>query len=153
MFPRSMFSRSGVLRGFRVLLFWGGGGWRAESAERAVAARPAALPRQPNIVWITCEDTSPHFGCYGDRKAITPRLHKFASEGARYVNAYSVAGVCAPSRSCLITGMYPTSIGSQHMRSRAVLPESLRCFPEYLRRAGYYCTNNSKTDYNFVHAP
>jgi len=123
------------------------------AAEPAVADRPDLTPRRPNILWITCEDISPHLGCYGDRRAVTPRLDQLASEGARYVHAFSIAGVCAPSRSCLITGMYPTSIGSQHMRSRAVLPPSIRCFPEYLRQAGYYCTNNVKTDYNFVHDP
>ena len=43
----------------------------------------------------------------------------------------------------------PCSIGSQHMRSKTVLPPDVKCFTEYLREAGYYCTNNSKTDYNF----
>jgi uncharacterized sulfatase len=35
------------------------------------------------------------------------------------------------------------------MRYNALRPESIKCFPEYLRRRGYYCTNNIKTDYNF----
>jgi len=88
-------------------------------------------------------------GCYGDPQAITPNLDKLASQGALYTNAFSVAGVCAPSRSALITGMYPTTIGTHHMRCRGVPPEYVKCFPEYLRAVGYYCTNNSKTDYNF----
>jgi uncharacterized sulfatase len=45
--------------------------------------------------------------------------------------------------------MYPSTLGSQHMRCRATLPPSVRAFPAYLRDAGYYCTNNAKTDYNF----
>jgi len=53
------------------------------------------------------------------------------------------------SRSGIITGMYPISIGSQHMRSRIVPPAFVHCFTEALRAAGYYCTNRSKTDYNF----
>ncbi len=110
-------------------------------------AQPSRRPL--NIVWISCEDTSPTYGCYGDSLARTPNLDRFASEGARYDNAYSVYPVCAPSRSSIITGMYPASIGSHHMRSFAVPPPEVRCFPEYLRSAGYYCTNNSKTDYNF----
>lgn len=104
---------------------------------------------RPNILWISCEDSSPNLGCYGDRHAITPNLDRLANEGIRFENAFSVAGVCAPSRSCIITGMYPSSIGSQHMRSRATLSPQIRCFSEYLREAGYFCTNNSKTDYNF----
>lgn len=105
--------------------------------------------RPPNILWLTCEDMSPHLGCYGDIYANTPNLDALAREGMRYTNAFTVAGVCAPSRSCLITGMYPTTLGTCHMRCSHTPPEQVRCFPAYLRRAGYYCTNNVKTDYQF----
>lgn len=88
-------------------------------------------------------------GCYGDPHAITPHADALAKEGVRFTRAYSVAGVCAPSRSGIITGMYPTTLGSMHMRSNVKLGPDVRCFPEYLRVAGYYCTNNAKTDYNF----
>lgn len=111
-------------------------------------ARAEDAPR-PNILWITCEDASPNLGCYGDYYAVTPQLDRLAAEGVRYTYAFTVAGVCAPSRSCLITGMYPSTIGSQHMRSTTRLPEGVKCFTEYLREAGYYCSNNSKEDYNF----
>jgi N-sulfoglucosamine sulfohydrolase len=125
---------------------------------------------RPNIVWITCEDMSPHLGCYGDSLARTPALDKLAREGVRYTQAFSVSGVCAPSRSALITGMYPTTTGAMHMRTmtrtasidqirdpellaiptyEAVPSPEVKCFPEYLRMAGYYCTNNSKEDYQF----
>ena len=109
----------------------------------------AAEAQRPNILWISCEDTSPDLGCYGDRYARTPNLDRLAAQGIRYVNAFAVAGVCAPSRSGIITGMYPTTIGTHHMRSQAVPPPHIKCFTEYLRAAGYYCTNNAKTDYNF----
>ncbi len=112
--------------------------------------RAGARPGEPpNILWISCEDTSPDLGCYGDGWARTPNLDGLASQGARFTNAFTVAGVCAPSRSGIITAMYPTTIGTHHMRSKAVPPPYVKCFPEYLRAAGYYCTNNSKTDYNF----
>ncbi|MBX6311976.1 MAG: sulfatase-like hydrolase/transferase [Isosphaeraceae bacterium] len=104
---------------------------------------------RPNILWITCEDTSPDLGCYGDTYARTPNLDRLASQGARFTRAFTVYPVCAPSRSCIITGMYPMTIGSMHMRSKAVPPPYVKCFPEYLRAAGYFCTNNAKTDYNF----
>ncbi len=109
----------------------------------------AAGAGRPNILWISCEDTGPQLGCYGDPHAVTPALDRLAAQGVRYTRAYTVAGVCAPSRSGIITGMYPTTLGTHHMRCQATLPDFVRCFPEYLRRAGYYCTNNSKTDYNF----
>ncbi|UCD28158.1 MAG: sulfatase-like hydrolase/transferase, partial [Planctomycetota bacterium] len=106
-----------------------------------------------NILWITCEDMSLTLGCYGDDFAITPNLDKLAAQGVRYTNAFAVGSVCTPSRSCLITGLYPTSLGSQHLRCNIRLPDHIRCFTEYLRKAGYYCTNNVKQDYNFVAPP
>lgn len=113
-----------------------------------VLAAAQASPR-PNILWVSIEDSSPQLGCYGDRLAVTPNIDALAREGVRFTNAYATIGVCAPCRSSIITGMFPPSIGTQHMRSNAQPPEHVKCFPEYLRRAGYYCTNNSKTDYNF----
>lgn len=110
----------------------------------------AAAPDRPNILWITCEDISPNLGCYGDQYARTPVLDGLAAQGVRYMNAYGITGVCAPNRSCLITGVYPSTLGSHGMRSTTRLPDSIKCFPEYLQAAGYYCTNNVKTDYNFA---
>jgi uncharacterized sulfatase len=112
-------------------------------------ARAADTLARPNILWITCEDISPNLGCYGDPYAVTPNLDRLASQGVRYTHAFAPIGVCAPSRSCLITGMYPPSIGTHHMRCSGNLPEVVKCFTEYLRQAGYYCSNNVKTDYNF----
>ena len=115
----------------------------------------------PNILWISLEDTSPRFGCYGDAVARTPNLDKLAAQGCRYPNAFSTAGVCAPSRACIITGMYSTAIGTHHMRTQqppipdrpgsyeVVIPHYAKLLPEYLRGAGYFCTNNEKTDYQF----
>ena len=83
-------------------------------------ARTGAPP--PNILWLTCEDMSPHLGCYGDTYANTPNLDRFATEGQRYTHAFSTAGVCAPSRSCLIMGMYQTTLGTCHMRCNHAPP-------------------------------
>lgn len=107
-----------------------------------------ALAR-PNILWLSCEDISPHLSCYGDPHAITPNLDALASRGTRFTHAFTAAGVCAPCRSTIITGMYQNAIGTHHMRCNAVLPEWLTPFPGLLRSAGYYCTNNRKTDYQF----
>ncbi|MGC4003413.1 MAG: sulfatase [Pirellulales bacterium] len=104
---------------------------------------------RPNVVWISIEDTSPDLGCYGDTYAKTPVLDAFAKQSVRFDRAFTHAGVCAPSRSGIITGMYPTSMTTQHMRCQGVPETHIRCFTEYLREAGYYCTNNVKTDYQF----
>jgi arylsulfatase A-like enzyme len=118
---------------------------------------------RPNILWVSFEDTNPFYGCYGDPVARTPNVDRLAAEGCRWPNAFSTAGVCAPARSAVITGMYPISIGTHHMRTAhtnraapelptpysAVVPHYVKCFSEYLRALGYYCTNNVKTDYQF----
>jgi uncharacterized sulfatase len=106
---------------------------------------------RPNILWITCEDITPNLGCYGDTYAVTPNLDRLATQSVRYTRAFAPIGVCAPSRSSLILGMYAPSVGTQHMRCQGVLPTGVKCFPQYLCEAGYYCTNNAKTDYNFTH--
>ena len=109
-----------------------------------------ASAKTPNILWLSCEDISAHLGCYGDPHAITPRLDELATEGVRYTHAFTAAGVCAPCRSTVITGMYQNSIGTHHMRCNAKLPEWLTPFPMLMKDAGYYCTNASKTDYQFA---
>jgi len=109
----------------------------------------AGAAERPNILWISCEDISPHLGCYGDPVSRTPALDRLAEQGIRYTHAFTIAGVCAVNRSGTITGVYPVTIGTQHMRCQMAPPEHIRCFPEYLRRAGYFCSNNAKTDYNF----
>jgi N-sulfoglucosamine sulfohydrolase len=105
---------------------------------------------RPNILWLSCEDISAHLGCYGFPNATTPNLDQFAQEGVRYSHAFVTAGVCAPCRSAIITGMYQTSLGTQHMRCNAKLPKHVQPFTQYLKKAGYYCTNNSKQDYQFT---
>ncbi len=119
----------------------------AAPARRTVYRTPA---EKPNILWITCEDVSgPYLGCYGDIYARTPNLDELAKHSVIYTKAFATAPVCAPSRSCLVTGVYATSTGTQHLRSDVKLPREIKCFPEYLRAAGYYCSNNYKKDYNF----
>ena len=104
---------------------------------------------------------SPRLGVYGDALARTPVLDRLARESVRYTHAFTTAPVCAPSRAAIITGMYQTAIGAQHMRTTedrvpelpgpylAVPPFYVKAFPEYLRAAGYYTTNRAKTDYQF----
>ncbi|MHC4805568.1 MAG: sulfatase-like hydrolase/transferase [Planctomycetota bacterium] len=118
----------------------------------------ATKDKRPNIVWISTEDIGRNLGCYGDPDAITPTLDKLASHGARFTNAFTTAGVCAPMRSGVITGVVPITLGFHHMRSHGsgkkgsthpVKASHVRCFTEFLREAGYYCANNSKQDYQF----
>lgn len=105
---------------------------------------------RPNILWISSEDNGPQLGCYGDTYSNTPNLDRLASRSIRYTSCWSNAPVCAPARTTIITGMWPTSLGAQHMRSEVRLPDDIKLFPQLFRAAGYYCTNNAKEDYNLI---
>lgn len=136
-----------------------------QSGWLSAQSKTDAIKHHPNIIWITCEDISPYMMCYGADVVKTPNIDRLAKEGIQFQSVYTTAGVSAPSRSCFITGMYPMSIGTQHMRTlvnspavlqkigigrySAVLPEYVKAFPEYLRMNGYYTSNNEKEDYQF----
>ncbi|HCI54524.1 MAG TPA: sulfatase, partial [Bacteroidales bacterium] len=103
----------------------------------------------PNILWITSEDNSAYFtGCYGNTFATTPNIDRLASEGFLYTHAYATNAVSSPSRNTILTGVYSASNGNENMRSNYPTSGIIKGYPEYLHQAGYYCTNNSKTDYN-----
>ncbi|MEM7728738.1 MAG: sulfatase [Pseudomonadota bacterium] len=129
-------------------------------------ASPATAPAAetpPNIVLVMFEDMSSRIGAFGDPVANTPVLDAFAEESVRFPNTFTTAGICAPSRSALITGVHQQALGTMHMRTRgptglsgggpieydAVPPPEVKAFPEYLRALGYHTSNNGKTDYQF----
>jgi arylsulfatase A-like enzyme len=114
-----------------------------------------ASQERPNVLWITCEDISPYLGSYGFDQAQTPHLDKLAERSIRYSHAYANAPVCAVARATILSGMYASTTGTHQMRSMVQLPEQIPAYPKILREAGYYCTNNSKKDYNsqFINDP
>ena len=125
----------------------------------------------PNIIWLVAEDQSPDwFPMYGDSTIRLPHIESLARDGITFENAYSPVPVCAPARSSIITGMYPTTLGTHNMRTYApwrggpgkkpyetldipsyspVVPEGVKMFTQYLREKGYYTSNGPKEDYNF----
>lgn len=125
-------------------------------------------PKLPNIVWLVAEDQSPDwFPMYGDSTIKLPYLESLANDGVVFTNAVAPVPVCAPARSSIITGMYPTTLGTHNMRTYTpwlevnqptldslpsyspIVPEGVKMFPEYLRKIGYYTINGPKEDYNF----
>jgi uncharacterized sulfatase len=123
-------------------------GWFALACGAVFLAGVVSSASLPNILWLTWEDAGPHLGCYGDRYASTPNLDQLAARGMRYRRVWSTSPVCAPARTAIISGMYPCSTGAEHMRSDVPLPTGVRMYPQFLRDAGYYRSNNSKEDYN-----
>lgn len=102
---------------------------------------------KPNILWLTFEDTSAYeFGCYGNRGVHTPNADSLAARGIQFMNAWSVAPQSSAARSSLITGCYSSTYGMDIHPVPYDTPADI-FFPQKLREAGYYCTNNSKTHY------
>jgi uncharacterized sulfatase len=114
----------------------------------AMAQDAVTSDTRPNILWITYEDAGPQLGCYGDTYATTPNIDELATSGCLYTHVWSTAPVCSPARTALLTGMYPSSTGGIHHRSQVAVPPQVPLYPQLLRAAGYYCTNNAKTDYD-----
>ncbi len=123
-----------------------------------------AVTDQFNVLLVVFEDLSPRIGAFGDDVATTPVLDAFAREAIRFPNTFTTAGVCAPSRAALMTGVYQQRLGAQHMRTRAFIagrssggpvpydavpPDEVKAFPELLRAGGYYTSNDAKKDYQF----
>lgn len=103
---------------------------------------------RPNILWLTFEDTSAtEFSCYGNKDIHTPNADSLAAHGIQFMNAWSVAPQSSAARSSLITGCYATTYGMDVHPVPYDTPADI-FFPQKLREAGYYCTNNSKTHYN-----
>ena len=116
-----------------------------------IAASAGSAPAtKPNILWLTSEDHGPHLGCYGDANATTPNVDGLAAKGLLFKRVWSTAPVCAPGRTTIISGLYAPSTGAEHMRSMVPMPAGKKMYPEFLRGAGYYCTNNVKEDYNLA---
>lgn len=144
-----------------ICLFLSGCQTEKQPASESPEENVLELPSNPNILWLTTEDLGPYLPMFGDSTIQTPNLSRLAAEGVVYPNLYSPSGVCAPSRAAIATGMYPSSIGANHMRTNsytevtglppyeAVPPPQVRMMSEILRINGYYCTNNVKKDYQF----
>ena len=111
------------------------------------------LDPKPNILWIVTEDNSLHYmNLYTKGGAEMPNVSSLASEGIVFNNAFSNAPVCSVARSTIITGVYSPRIGTQYHRRMSLvkLPDDVKPLPVYLKEAGYYTSNNSKEDYNFI---
>jgi arylsulfatase A-like enzyme len=68
----------------------------------AQAQTAAANPR-PNIVYLHSHDSGRYLQPYG-QPVPTPSLHRLASEGVLFRQAFSAAPTCSPSRAALLTG-------------------------------------------------
>ncbi len=118
------------------------------SMQSISTTEPESFDR-PNILWLTFEDSSyNHVSAYGNPYSNMPTLDGLAERGIRFTQARSTAPHCSPARSTLISGTPATTYGTDWHRKDWKVPHDRYYFPERLQNAGYYTTNNRKTDYN-----
>jgi len=108
--------------------------------------------KKPNILWLVVEDMSPYLSSYGNKFTYTPTIDSLAQNGILFSNAYSNGAQCSPARSTLISSIYAPMLATDFHREKRAVPQDFY-FPKYLSEAGYYCTNNSKKDYNANNEP
>jgi len=110
---------------------------------------------RPNILWIYVEDMNDWMGAYGDNTVATPNIDLLAKQGVRFNNAIMPAPVCSSTRSAIITGSMPTTLGVHNHRSsrgenaQIYLPKGYKTIPELFNQHGYQTFNMGKEDYNF----
>jgi N-sulfoglucosamine sulfohydrolase len=111
----------------------------------AVAASAAAAfsggaseTRCKNILLITTDDQGLEAGCYGDPYARTPHMDALATEGVRFDRAYITQASCSPSRSSMLTGLYPHQNGQIGLaRKDCRMRPGVATLQGVLKKAGY----------------
>src|SRR5438046_4313461 len=102
----------------------------------AFSASAADPPRKPNIVFILADDLGyGELGCYGQKKIKTPNIDRLAAEGIRFTQCYAGTTVCAPSRSCLMTGQHTGHTRIRGNDAYPLRPEDVTV-AEVLKKAG-----------------
>lgn len=109
----------------------------------AAAALSACSHRQdsprPNIVYIMCDDHAMQaISAYGSpisRLAPTPNIDRLAERGMLFRNCFVENSLSAPSRACLITGMYSHQNGQRQLSEGIDTTQTF--FSELLQQAGY----------------
>lgn len=93
---------------------------------------------QPNILLIVSEDHGQHLSCYGDTIVSTPNLDQIADDGFLFTNAYVSESVCSPSRSTILTGLYPHQSGHLGLTTHGFhYVGEIKTIYAMLKKAGY----------------
>ncbi|HBU58841.1 MAG TPA: sulfatase, partial [Verrucomicrobiales bacterium] len=113
----------------------------------------ASAAKRPNVVFLVSEDNSIHYLKLYGYGTSTPNIEALAKDGLTFNHAFSNSPVCSVARSTLATSMLAPRGGFQYHRKSAMakLPPGYKPWSAMLRKAGYFTTNQRKTDYNFVH--
>jgi N-acetylglucosamine-6-sulfatase len=109
------------------------------------ASIASGAPKRPNFLFIMADQMrADALAVSGNSFTRTPNLDALARSGVRFANAYCPQALCTPSRSGLLTGVYPHTSGLDHnlynVANAFQLPEFRLTpnWPTLLRQAGYY---------------
>lgn len=126
-FSRRQFLRRGVL------------GSAASLAFPAVLRSAAARRDRPNLLFLwTDQQRADTLACYGNARVEAPNLNALAAQATVFERAYVAQPVCTPSRSTVMTGLWPHQTGCTG--NNLPLRRDARCFPELLRDHADYAT-------------
>lgn len=107
-------------------------------ADHVLAQQLAPPTKRPNVLMIVADDMNWDTpGCFGGAApGITPNIDQLASEGLRFWHAYVNISICTPSRSVMLTGLYPSNNGAEGFQR---IRPGTQTLPETLNKAGYLC--------------
>lgn len=111
-------------------------------------ARGTSPTKRPNVLFIAIDDLNDWVGCLnGHPQSKTPHMDRLASQGVLFTNAHCQAPICQPSRSSLLTGIYPWANGvyaiEQNLRDAPLLKNAVT-IPQHFRREGYHTMGAGK---------
>ncbi|MFX0144129.1 MAG: sulfatase [Candidatus Hodarchaeota archaeon] len=100
------------------------------------------MKSKPNIILFITHDQGQFLGCYNSPQTpnslYTPNLDKLAENGVRFTNYFCTAPQCSPSRSSILTSMYPHQNGLMGLVDRGwTLPKNNKTLTMYLKENGY----------------
>lgn len=108
------------------------------ASQVTLAQQMAAPTKRPNILMIVADDMNWDTpGCFGGAaKDVTPHIDQLASEGMRFFHAYVNISICTPSRSVLLSGLYPSNNGAEGFQR---IRDGIETLPAVLNKSGYHC--------------
>ena len=104
-----------------------------------------ATAARHNILMIAVDDLRPELGCYGSPEIISPNIDRLADSGRVFLRAYCQQAVCNPSRTSLMTGLRPDTIGvtGNHTHFRSKHPDVVT-LPQHFKNHGYFAQSIGK---------